>query len=70
MKIVQLLSGIDLALSNQEKAFVAKHKDHVRIQSLSEHDQWVAQNLVRKGVYELSKDSKILINRLDENRRK
>ena len=66
MKIAHLLSGIDVALSNQEKQFVEKH-NHVKISSLSEQDQWLAQNLVRKGIYNISKDNQTLIKRIDEN---
>ena len=67
MKIAQLLSGIDIALTNEERKFVDKHKDQVSILSLDEHDQWLAQNLVRKGVYEISKDSRSIIKKLDES---
>ena len=65
MKIVHLLSGIDVALSNQERQFTKKYIQ-VKINSLSEHDQWLAQNLVRKGIYTISKDNETLIKRLDE----
>jgi hypothetical protein len=67
MKIVHLLSGPDVALSNQEQQFAKKY-NHVKINSLSEHEQWLAQNLVRKGIYTISKDNETLIKRLDENK--
>lgn len=67
MKIVHLLSGLDVALSNQEQQFANKY-NHVKINSLSEHEQWLAQNLVRKGIYAISKDNETLIKRLDENK--
>lgn len=66
MKIAHLLSGIDVVLSNQEKKFVEKY-NQVKISSLSEHDQWLAQNLVRKGIYNVGKDNQTLIKRIDEN---
>lgn len=66
MKIVHLLSGIGIPLSNQEQQFAKKY-NQVKINSLSEHDQWMAQNLVRKGIYTISKDNETLINRLYEN---
>jgi hypothetical protein len=66
MKIGQLLSGIGIALTNQEESFLKKHKDNVSLTSLDEHDQWLAQNLVRKGIYSISKDSQTLIKKLDE----
>jgi len=28
---------------------------------------WLAQNLVRKGVYEISKDSRSILKKLDES---
>lgn len=67
MKIAQLLSGIPIALTNEERHFVDKHQSQVSILSLDEHDQWLAQNLVRKGIYELSKDSRSIIKKLDES---
>jgi hypothetical protein len=65
MKIAQLLSGLGVALTNQEHMFVEKY-NHVKIYSLDEHEQWLAQNLVRKGIYAISKDNQTLIKRLDE----
>lgn len=66
MKIHQLLSGIGIAITNEEQQFVSKHKFGVRLAQLDEHDQWIAQNLVRKGVYSISNDSNTLINNLNE----
>lgn len=66
MKIEQLLSGIKIVLTNQEQQFVESHSSHVNISSLSEHDQWLAQNLVRKGVYSISNDSRTLIKKINE----
>lgn len=66
MKISQLLSGIKIALSNQEQTFVEKY-NQIKIDSLSEQEQWLAQNLVRKGVYTISNDNRTLIKRLNEN---
>jgi hypothetical protein len=59
MKIAQLLSGVDIAITNEEKKFIEKHSS-VRLTSLDDHDQWLAQNLVRKGVYTISKDNNTL----------
>lgn len=60
MKINQLLSAIPIFLSNEEKQFLESH-DEVKITSLHERDQWIAQNLVRKGVYTISKDNNTLV---------
>lgn len=61
MKIVQLLSGISLPLTNEESQFVEKHKHRVVLTSLKEHDLWLAQNLVRKGIYSVTDDHNTLI---------
>ena len=65
MKIAQLLSGVDIMLNNQEKQFVEKYIQ-VKIDSLNEQEQWLAQNLVRKGIYKISKDNQSLIKNLHE----
>ena len=66
MKISQLLSGMHIVVTNEEQSFINRHKDSVSITSLDEHDQWLAQNLVRKGLYSISKDNRTLIKQLDE----
>jgi len=66
MKIGQLLSGMHIVLTNEEQSFIRRHKNSVTITSLDEHDQWLAQNLVRKGLYSISKDNRTLIKQLDE----
>lgn len=67
MKIQQLLSGIRMPITNEEHRFIETHDNNIRLSSLDEHDQWLAQNLVRKGVYAISKDSNTLVSKLDEN---
>ena len=67
MKIVQLVSGVMVPLTNEEKTFLGQHKDRVSIKNLDEHSQWVAQNLDRKGVYSISNDNQTLIKKLNEN---
>lgn len=70
MKIHQLLSGIDVSVNNEENVFINRHHDHVKITSLDEHDQWLAQGLVRKGVYSISKDNTTLVKNLHEKHSK
>lgn len=65
MKIHQLLSHLSIMFTNEETEFLQKH-DQVKINSLDEHNQWVAQNLVRKGAYKISKDDQTLIKKLNE----
>ncbi len=64
MKIVQLISGLLHHVTNEERDFIKKHSGSVRIDSLNEHEQWIAQNLLRKGVYAISKNDNILIKNL------
>lgn len=66
MKIAQLVSGIKLPLSNEENTFISKHGKTVRLTTLDEHALWLAQNLVRKGVYSISKDNNTLVLETDE----
>ena len=65
MKIHQLIGSHTIALTNEENLFVKKHNEQVKLTSLDEHDQWLAQGLVRKGVYQISKDSNTLVNNLN-----
>lgn len=60
MKIVHLLN-ISVPLSNEEDLFVNEHSNEFSIESLMGRDEVVARNLVRKGIYEISKDSKRLV---------
>jgi len=66
MKIAQLLSGIDVILTNQEKQFVENHRPHLTLDAMSDRDQWLAQNLVRKGIYSISNNNRTLIKNIDE----
>jgi len=66
MKIVQLLSGYKTAITNEEQEFLKKYPSHVKITSLDEHNHWVAQNLVRKGIYAISKDNNVIVKNLHE----
>lgn len=67
MKISQLLSGFTTHITNEESRFIKTHTDNIKLSSLDEHDQWLAQNLVRKGVYAISNDSNTLVSKLDEH---
>lgn len=67
MKICQLVSGLRIPLSNAEKEFLETHKSNIKMTSLSERELWMAQNLVRKGVYSISKDNKTLIKEINES---
>jgi hypothetical protein len=68
MKISQLLTGVNVAMTNEEQHFVDRHRGSVRLNSLDDHNQWVAQNLIRKGVYAISKDNNTLIKNIHETK--
>jgi hypothetical protein len=60
MKIVQLLDAY-LPLTNEESSFIDQHPSKIKIHSLHEREEVIARNLVRKGIYEISKDNQMLI---------
>lgn len=66
MKIAQLISGLPTYITNEELKFINSHYDSVKINSLNERDNWLAQNLVRKGFYTISKDNNTLIKNINE----
>jgi hypothetical protein len=66
MKIRQLLSGLDIAITNEEQQFIDAHDDRIRLTSLDDREQWLVQNMVRKGLYSISNDSTTLIKNLNE----
>lgn len=67
MKIAQLLNGIGLAVTNEESQFIEKYGDRIRLTTLDERAQWIAQNLVRKGVYSISNDDNTLVKDCNED---
>jgi uncharacterized protein YifE (UPF0438 family) len=67
MKIHQLLSGINTPVTNEEQQFIENHQQTIKLASLNEKDSWIAQSLVRKGVYTISKDSNTLIPNLNDH---
>lgn len=68
MRLVQLLSGLGLAITNEEQQFINRHSTAVRLTALDDRGQWVAQNLVRKGVYSISNDNRTLIKNVAGNK--
>jgi hypothetical protein len=57
MKILDVINSIGVAVNNEERNFLNKHGDDIRLTSLDEREIWLAQNLVRKGLYEISNDA-------------
>lgn len=70
MKICQLLDSPSIILTNEESEFVSKYSTSVPIRSLVDRDEVLARNLVRKGVYEISNDSKNIVLKKDATIRK
>ena len=56
MKILDVINSMGVAINNEERGFLNKHGDDIRLTSLDEREIWLAQNLVRKGLYEISND--------------
>ena len=61
MKISQLLSGHHTMVTNEEQRFIDRNRSNVKLTALDERDSWLSQNLVRKGLYNISKDNNTLI---------
>jgi hypothetical protein len=57
MKILDVINSMGVAINNEERGFLNKHGDDIRLTSLDEREIWLAQNLVRKGLYEISNDA-------------
>lgn len=62
MNILELLSGIKIALTNEEQKFLDQYGHRVHVIALNGRDEVVARNLVKKGVYNWSPNRKMLIN--------
>lgn len=60
MKIVQILSGISIPLSEEEQQFFEKYQE-IKLTSLNERQKWIAQNLVRRGIFSISNDDTTLV---------
>ena len=70
MKIHHILDGISIIMSNQERDFIKTHSANVLLSSLNEQELWIAQNLVRKGIYRLTNDSRsVVVNRSSNDHR-
>jgi len=70
MKIHHLLDRPSIAITNEEQSFINNHHSQVPLSSLRERDVVIAQNLVRKGVFTITKDNNyIVINRGQDSNR-
>lgn len=70
MKIHHLLNHPSIAITNEEQSFIKQHHGEIPLTSLRDRDVVIAQNLVRKGVFTITKDNKnIVINRGQDSNR-
>jgi len=56
MKIHQILDGISIIITNEERDFIKKHGNDIPLSLLDQHQNYLAHTLIRKGVYEMSDD--------------
>lgn len=66
MKIENLVKNLPIFLTNEEKQFVKKYGDNIRLSSLDEHAMWLARNLVRKGYYTTEQTENYLVKIKDD----
>ena len=69
MKIHQLIGGPSIILSNEEQSFIKQHNSEIPLRTLYDREEVIARTLVRKGVYEISKDNQTLIRKTHANNR-
>jgi len=60
MRIHHLLDQPSIILTNEEKEFIDAMGNEIRLNALKEREQVLARNLVRKGVYTISKTNETL----------
>ena len=70
MRVYELLDSPKLVISNEEHHFAEHHPSHIELSALTERDLVIAQNLVRKGLYSISKDSTTIIRQGHEVNKK
>lgn len=66
MRYHEIKGGVPILINNEENAFITEHGDTISIEMLDEHQEFIANNLVRKGVFTISKDGRYII-RIDKH---
>jgi len=61
MTIYEVVNGLSIMITNEEKEFIDQFGSSVNLNHLDEHSVWLARNLVRKGVYIPDLESDFLI---------
>jgi hypothetical protein len=64
MKINELISSFEIWITNEERSLLKKFKEPTRISSLSEHEQFRVEAMVRKSILTKvgEKDPTVVIN--------
>lgn len=70
MRVYELLDSPTLIVTNEEHHFAEHHPTRIELSALNERDLVIAQNLVRKGLYSISKDNTTLIRQGHEVNKK
>lgn len=60
MKLHEISGGVPIFLTTEEDLFIKKHGNQIYVSSLDEHNTYLANNLIRKGVYDISNDRKVI----------
>jgi hypothetical protein len=60
MRIHHLVDKPSILLTNEENEFIAHMGEEIKVSALRDREQVLAQNLVRKGVYAISKTNETL----------
>lgn len=63
MKIHHIIGQPPIIISNEERDFINEHGETVSLGFLDEHQSYLANTLVRKGVYSISKDRSYIIRK-------
>lgn len=63
MRLHEISNGIPIFITSEENTFIEQYGNQISVSSLDEHNSYLANNLVRKGVYSISKDKKVISKR-------
>jgi hypothetical protein len=69
MKIHHIVGAPSIILTNEERDFIKNHHKEIPIKSLYDREEVLARNLVRKGVYEISNDSTLIVLKTNDSDR-
>ena len=67
MRYYEIAGLPSIIITNEENAFIQKNGHKVQLSFLDEHQTYIANLLVRKGVYQISKDRETIIRKDNKN---